>query len=527
VTARATLVARTPVALFRPIVVRDKTVASFYDTIRSTLMLRLGPVHAALFAEPERDPGAAETLWYCAASGPVRTLGGLGTAEQAAASDRLAALIADVRALAGTFAADAPPDQAPIISQMLEQTVRIPSLDFVYLVGDQPVLVLWGHEASSGVPALVPGTTSAEAARAAVSASGMIPRLGAPAGSIWLRSAVVAGLVALLIGAVLALRTCSGEESREQAAMPDDTVIQLAVEQQRERDLRAALDRLTHERQDKLLACVAPPAVPAPPPPQQHVEAPVEPPVVGPPPEPIVALPPVPPLPKPNPIRLPLVKPIGPGPLALTAVPPKLVVPPAPSRCPGTRAKWEAPEVVIVVDGSGSMDTPFDRGQTRIEAAKSAVGSVLHTTPSDVDIGLIYFTACNAVRRDRFYSFAERPQLQAIVNELAATATTPLARSIERAGHIISSEVPSTIVVITDGEDTCGGDPCATARALKASHPNVTVNVVDFGAAEGEVVNQCVAQVTGGRLYAPHPGVDLSQMVRQATDQQTTPLGCP
>src|SRR3546814_8684092 len=109
------------------------------------------------------------------------------------------------------------------------------------------------------------------------------------------------------------------------------------------------------------------------------------------------------------------------------------------------------------------------------------------------------------VRRNRFYSDYERGQLMSEIGSLSPWDGTALARSIERAGNVVSNDVESVIVVVSDGEETCHGDPCAAARALKAAKPNAIINVIDIsGDGKGRQVIQCVAQATGGKIGRAH-----------------------
>src|SRR3546814_18745838 len=97
---------------------------------------------------------------------------------------------------------------------------------------------------------------------------------------------------------------------------------------------------------------------------------------------------------------------------------------------------------------------------------------------------------------------------------------TALARASERAGKVVANDGESVIVVVSDGEETCHGDPCAAARALKAAKPNAIINVIDIsGDGKGRQVIQCVAQATGGRVLTPQSPMDLARTLQQATQQ--------
>ena len=67
------------------------------------------------------------------------------------------------------------------------------------------------------------------------------------------------------------------------------------------------------------------------------------------------------------------------------------------------------------------------------------------------------------------------------------------------------------MVVVSDGGDTCGGDPCAAARAAKAVKPDLTINVIDLSGGTDGGVLRCVADAGGGKVFAPssaRPDVD-------------------
>src|SRR5690606_13461013 len=209
------------------------------------------------------------------------------------------------------------------------------------------------------------------------------------------------------------------------------------------------------------LTCMLEEPTPAPVP--EPVPAPVVPPVVDAPPP--VQDTPVPeekpqPKPEPKPDPKPAPKPPAAKPVAKAPVAGKTVCKP---QLPG-----DEPELVMIVDASGSMSEPFGSSPTRLAAAKSAAAGMIRGLPSGVDVGLVEFGACGQVRRDKFYSSGQRPALIGEINSLQPKEGTPLAAAIGRAGAVASSSVDSVIVVVSDGDDSCGGDPCAAARALKA-----------------------------------------------------------
>ena len=89
---------------------------------------------------------------------------------------------------------------------------------------------------------------------------------------------------------------------------------------------------------------------------------------------------------------------------------------------------------------------------------------------------------------------------------------TPLAEALRRA----ATEIPATaeeadIVLVTDGLETCGGDPCAVAAELAGEGIPIRAHVVGFGLTEGEVRQiACIADQTGGLVLATQSGAELA-----------------
>lgn len=190
---------------------------------------------------------------------------------------------------------------------------------------------------------------------------------------------------------------------------------------------------------------------------------------------------------------------------------------------PGCRTQFppgEEPEVIIVVDASGSMGMGgWFGGSSRMDRAKSSIDHVVRGLPDPITIGLIEFTNCNNVRRDKFYTSPQRPALLSEVNKLSPQQGTPLAGSIKRAGDIASQDAESVIVLVTDGDDSCGGDPCAEARAIKARKPKVKINIVDLSDGSQSSVLRCVANATGGQVLKPNSAMDMDKSLQRATGQ--------
>ena len=517
---------------------------------------RLGRQHAQLLGRPELNTADDTISWYSAPPGPVRMLADLPEAERRPIETLRRQLLAEIGQLVQKLKREG--DSAELAAHTLELAVITPPEAAAYAVGARPVLVLWGHAAQgqaipdapkpptassvTPIPAALPladaapelpaePAVEAEPAPkpegiATPAASATAAAMGAPAG-VRARRSWLSWLLPLLLLLLLAFLVWRALQPlppivvERQTPAPPPPADPLPAEQEKEKALLAELAALSKARDERQALC-------------EPAELPPTPEPIPPPPPPKITEPaPLPPLPKEKPAppklqakvepRQAEPKPTSPPPssspppreeVAMAPMPPPVV---PRSRCDLNVKPGDEPEVVVIVDGSGSMREPFAGAPSRMTLAKDAIATVVNGLPDPVDVALIDFSNCDQVRLDRFYSQPERPSLIREVRGLQPDRGTPLARSIERAGNIVSGDVESTIVVVSDGEDTCGRDPCAAARAVKAKRPNVTINVIDVSGAGGRSVVQCIAAATGGKVLTPNSTLDMKNKMQQAT----------
>ncbi|CAH2603866.1 VWA domain-containing protein [Rhodovastum atsumiense] len=232
-------------------------------------------------------------------------------------------------------------------------------------------------------------------------------------------------------------------------------------------------------------------------------------------------------------------------------------------RCPiCAPAPADAAEVAIVLDTStsmrwpGSMDaaaeqarideieraTGSDRSrleerleadwaavpaaEQRMEVARRAVLAVAGTLPQASRVSLLTFAPppngkgvaprCQIAPVRRFAP-GERDHLAEAVTAAQPNATTtPLATAITEAAAAVrprAAGTAATVVVITDGQESCNADPCAAARAARAADPALSLTVIDIAA---NPTLACLAEATGGRVLAPTAGADVGRLLTEA-----------
>jgi Ca-activated chloride channel homolog len=160
---------------------------------------------------------------------------------------------------------------------------------------------------------------------------------------------------------------------------------------------------------------------------------------------------------------------------------------------------------IIVLDASGSMWGQID-GRAKLEIAREALGSVLSGLDAATEIGLIAYGhrekgSCEDIELIVPPGPGTAGAISDAANAMKFLGKTPLTESVRRAAaELRSTEAKATVILITDGIETCEADPCALGAELEASGVDFTAHVVGFGLTEeeGRAV-ACLAENTGGK----------------------------
>ncbi|EFL88225.1 VWA domain-containing protein [Ahrensia sp. R2A130] len=173
--------------------------------------------------------------------------------------------------------------------------------------------------------------------------------------------------------------------------------------------------------------------------------------------------------------------------------------------------------VMVVFDGSGSMWGQIE-GRAKIEIARDVLSSVLGETTSNMTIGMIAYGhrkkgQCSDIETVVAPGPAAStvPEMIARANAIKPKGKTPLSDAVRKAAESLRyTENEATVVLVTDGIETCNADPCALATELEESGVDFTTHVVGFGLSkdEGRQV-ACLAANTGGKFISADDADEL------------------
>jgi Ca-activated chloride channel homolog len=196
----------------------------------------------------------------------------------------------------------------------------------------------------------------------------------------------------------------------------------------------------------------------------------------------------------------------------------------------------EAPRVELVLDSSGSMRATDIDGRSRMSVAQQSFNEVVDALPPETQLGIRVLGSrvpvagnqalgCRDTQQISPVGPVNKPQAKAAIATLRPTGWTPIGLALRAASHDLGTgETTRRIVLITDGEDTCGApDPCDVARQLAAAGTHLVIDTLGL-TLDAKVRRQltCIADATGGTYTAVQHQKQLTSrldlLVRRAHD---------
>lgn len=183
-------------------------------------------------------------------------------------------------------------------------------------------------------------------------------------------------------------------------------------------------------------------------------------------------------------------------------------------------SSW-AEGTLLVLDASGSMWGRVD-GTPKIALARDAVQAWLEDRPAGDRLGLMAYGHrregdCGDIELLVEPRPLDREHFTTVLRAVRPKGRTPLGMAVQRAAEALDYRTQrATVVLISDGADNCGADPCAVAKVLERSGADFTVHVIGFDLPDRKAQDQlrCLAEGTGGRFLTVAGASDLTPVLR-------------
>lgn len=186
-------------------------------------------------------------------------------------------------------------------------------------------------------------------------------------------------------------------------------------------------------------------------------------------------------------------------------------------------------DIEFIVDLSGSM-RKASGGETQIETARKALIKTLSGIPADTFIALRVYghrveqtnkaESCKDTELTVPFGKGNKEQLKSKIEALKPKGYTPIALSLEKSkgDFSVEREADKVIILLSDGEETCGGDPVAVLKKLKEEGFKVVVHTVGFNVDEKTRKQlQDISSFTGGKYFDAKGADQLTKSLEEAT----------
>lgn len=196
-------------------------------------------------------------------------------------------------------------------------------------------------------------------------------------------------------------------------------------------------------------------------------------------------------------------------------------------------------DAMLVFDASGSMagngwgyGSENPHAVSRLDRVQRALAKILPAVTRFRRVGLITYgtgtyNQCNVqLQFPPVVNATDR--ILATIGALVPAGRTPLSTAVEQAAEALDyRHKPGVVVLLTDGEETCGGSPCDLSTRLHAEGQQLTVHVIGLRVAgytwmgEQSLLDmKCLAEKNGGLYLAVESEAELIDALEKT-------LGCP
>ena len=188
-------------------------------------------------------------------------------------------------------------------------------------------------------------------------------------------------------------------------------------------------------------------------------------------------------------------------------------------------------DIEFVLDASGSMRAAM-AGSTQMEVAKQTIKSTIAIIPPDTNVALRVY-AHRVEQADKAGSCVDTELMipfgplnvaafSAKVDSIQPKGYTPIAYSLQQVANDfgIEREAEKVVILVSDGEETCGGDPVKAVQDLIAKGFKLKLHAVGFNVdAKTQAQLQAIAAAGGGRYYDARNPEGLGKALQEITEK--------
>lgn len=162
---------------------------------------------------------------------------------------------------------------------------------------------------------------------------------------------------------------------------------------------------------------------------------------------------------------------------------------------------------MIVFDASGSMNDRMN-GSTRMQIATQQLEAFIRSLPNDTEMGMVAYgnriPGCDSARLYSTLKKGGGKEILAKLPLLFPAGSTPIARTLELVNkHLLTGNPNTEIILVSDGIESCDGDPILEVQKIRRINPNSKVHVLGLDVLPNEERDLQYLATTGSGMYFP------------------------
>lgn len=189
--------------------------------------------------------------------------------------------------------------------------------------------------------------------------------------------------------------------------------------------------------------------------------------------------------------------------------------------------------VLFILDGSNSMWGQID-GTAKISIAKDVMTELITDWDAAVPVGLMIYghrrkDDCQDIELVTVPGTIDRKAMVERVQSISPRGKTPISLSLTTASAqllvqkltdpSVTDDTNTSLVLVSDGLETCNADPCETARTLNINNPGMDVHVIGFDVTDEESkALSCIADESGGKFFRARNAQDLQAALKETVE---------
>jgi len=180
-------------------------------------------------------------------------------------------------------------------------------------------------------------------------------------------------------------------------------------------------------------------------------------------------------------------------------------------------------KILLILDASGSMWGQID-GKAKIDIAKDVVKKTVKNF-EDVELGLMAYGHrrkgdCKDIEILSKPEKNNSENISKVVDGISPKGMTPMGNSVLMAAESLRySEQKATVILVSDGIETCDVDLCELGKKLEETGVDFTAHVIGFDMTESQTIGlRCLADETGGKFISAKDADSLSDALGEVVE---------